>query len=245
MGRYMNNEIFTFLKRKLKEIGNVWFAYFMMNKTCKNQPYIISNYPKYWVREYLSKKMFMSDPIISASLRRITPFSWDDNDIVKLRVKNQDVFISSVQHNISSGYTFVLHDHDNNVATLSIVNHMEDTNFENIIKTNENYLQMLLVNAHEKVLAYQYAVKGQTKPPDNAGNTLLSPREIEVLFQVSSGRTYKEVSHILGISEVTVKFHINNLVRKLDVVNSRHAIAKALELNLFHSSPKHPMIKFL
>ncbi|PWC09436.1 helix-turn-helix transcriptional regulator [Brenneria corticis] len=241
----MNGEICLFIKRKLKCVGNVWFSYFMMSKTSTSQPYIISNYPEAWMDEYLRKEMFLSDPIISASLTRITPFSWDDNDIVTFRVKNQDVFVSSVQHNISTGYTFVLHDHDNNVATLSIANHLDETNFEKCMKNHENDLQMLLVNVHEKVMAYQRVVKDKAKLPDNARNTLLSPRETEVLSLVSSGRTYKEVSHILGISEVTVKFHINNSVRKLDVINSRHAITKALELNLFTSPCKTMMIKHM
>lgn len=177
--------------------------------------------------------MFLDDPVIVASLSRIAPFSWDDNDLVTLRSKNPDVFISSVQHDINSGYTFVLHDCDNNMATLSIANHLEEASFEKCMKNHENNLQMLLMNVHEKVMAYQRAIKDQSKSPDNPKNALLSPRETEVLFLVSSGRTYKEISRILGISEVTVKFHINNSVRKLGVINSRHAIAKALELNLF------------
>ncbi|MCG5050316.1 LuxR family transcriptional regulator [Pectobacterium brasiliense] len=237
----MDHEIHSFIKRKLKGVGDVWFSYFMMSKNSTSQPYIISNYPEAWMKEYIKKEMFLSDPIIVASLARITPFSWDDNDLVTLRAKNQDVFISSVQHDISSGYTFVLHDHDNNVATLSIANHPEDANFEKCMKNHENDLQMLLVNVHEKVMAYQRAINVQDNPPDNSRNALLSPRETEVLFLVSSGRTYKEVSRILGISEVTVKFHINNSVRKLDVINSRHAITKALELNLFHS-PCEPVV---
>ncbi|GKV96726.1 LuxR family transcriptional regulator [Pectobacterium aroidearum] len=241
----MDREIHSFIKRKLKGVGDVWFSYFMMSKNSTNQPYIISNYPEAWMKEYIKKEMFLSDPIIVSSLARITPFSWDDNDLVTLRAKNQDVFISSVQHDISSGYTFVLHDHDNNVATLSIANHLEDANFEKCMKNHENDLQMLLVNVHEKAMAYQRAINVQDKPPDNSRNALLSPRETEVLFLVSSGRTYKEVSRILGISEVTVKFHINNSVRKLDVINSRHAITKALELNLFHSPCEPVMMKHI
>ncbi|RJL23414.1 helix-turn-helix transcriptional regulator [Pectobacterium polaris] len=241
----MDHEIHSFIKRKLKGVGDVWFSYFMMSKTSTSHPYIISNYPEAWMNEYLKKEMFLNDPIIVSSLARITPFSWDDSDLVTLRAKSRDVFSSSVQYDISSGYTFVLHDHDNNLATLSIANHLEDDNFEKCIKNHENDLQMLLVNVHEKVIAYQQAVKNQAKPPDNARNALLSPRETEVLFLVSSGQTYKEVSRILGISEVTVKFHINNSVRKLDVINSRHAITKALELNLFHSSCEPMMIKHM
>ncbi len=149
----------------------MWFSYFMMSKLSKKQLHTVSNYPETWVGEYLRKEMFLHDPIIVSSLARITPFSWDDSDLVTLRAKSRDVFSSSVQYDISSGYTFVLHDHDNNLATLSIANHLEDDNFEKCIKNHENDLQMLLVNVHEKVIAYQQAVKNQAIPnkPQDAG----------------------------------------------------------------------------
>ncbi|MEQ9862306.1 LuxR family transcriptional regulator [Pectobacterium cacticida] len=241
----MDHEIRSFIKRKLEWVGDVWFSYFMISKTSTSQPYIISNYPEAWMNEYLNRQMCQNDPVIVASLVRITPFSWDDNDLVTLRAQNQDVFISSMQHDISSGYTFVLHDHNNNVATLSIANHFEDANFEGCMKSHENGLQMLLVNIHEKVMAYRRAIENKEKNNGNSMESLLSPRETEVLFLVSSGRTYKEISRILGISEVTVKFHINNSVRKLDVVNSRHAITKACELNLFRSHCEPVMMKHI
>lgn len=63
----------------------------------------------------------------------------------------------------------------------------------------------------------------------------LSKRENEVLHWVSEGKTYWEISVILGIKEGTVKFHMGNVVRKLDVCSAKQAIRASVELELSQS----------
>ena len=46
---------------------------------------------------------------------------------------------------------------------------------------------------------------------------LLSPREREILVEVVKGRLNKQIAGDIGISEVTVKVHRSNLMRKLKV----------------------------
>jgi DNA-binding CsgD family transcriptional regulator len=57
---------------------------------------------------------------------------------------------------------------------------------------------------------------------------LLSCREKEILQWVAAGKSTWDVSTILKISESTVKFHIGNVMKKLDAVNRTHAVAIAL-----------------
>lgn len=60
----------------------------------------------------------------------------------------------------------------------------------------------------------------------------LSDREVEVLNWVKLGKTNWEISAILNISERTVKFHVINIIRKLNASTRGHAVAKALELEI-------------
>jgi len=60
----------------------------------------------------------------------------------------------------------------------------------------------------------------------------LSRREKEILQWLASGKSTWDVSMILRISERTVKFHMDNIMRKLDAVNRTHAVALALRQNL-------------
>ena len=59
----------------------------------------------------------------------------------------------------------------------------------------------------------------------------LSSRERDCLGFVAEGKTDWEIGQILGISETTARFHVDNARRKLDAVNRAHAVARFLAIN--------------
>ncbi len=60
----------------------------------------------------------------------------------------------------------------------------------------------------------------------------LSPREIEVLRMLAEGLGNKEVAWRLGISEHTVKFHINSIFTKLDASSRTEAVTIGIRQGL-------------
>ncbi|ASN18609.1 helix-turn-helix transcriptional regulator [Arthrobacter sp. YN] len=68
-------------------------------------------------------------------------------------------------------------------------------------------------------------------PPPAPGSDVavwdLAPRELEVLQLLTAGQRNRSIAGALHISENTVKFHIRNLFRKLDVRSRAEAIALA------------------
>ena len=60
----------------------------------------------------------------------------------------------------------------------------------------------------------------------------LSDREIEILEQLSKGLRYRQVAENLYISEGTVRKHIENIYRKLQVHNKLSAVDKAKDLGV-------------
>ncbi len=56
----------------------------------------------------------------------------------------------------------------------------------------------------------------------------LTEREKEVLQWLKVGRSTRDISKILNISERTVKFHVGNIVRRLNAENRTHAVAVAM-----------------
>jgi DNA-binding CsgD family transcriptional regulator len=64
---------------------------------------------------------------------------------------------------------------------------------------------------------------------ENGLQTLLTPREIDVLTAIAQGLTNKAVARQLNISLHTVKFHVESLFRKLGVRTRSEAVAKAAE----------------
>lgn len=66
----------------------------------------------------------------------------------------------------------------------------------------------------------------QTSKPTATDNFGLSSREIELLGQLKNGLSYDQIADNLCISSGTVRKHINNIYRKLQVNNKVNAIAK-------------------
>jgi DNA-binding NarL/FixJ family response regulator len=60
----------------------------------------------------------------------------------------------------------------------------------------------------------------------------LTPRELEMLEQIASGSSYEQVADSKGISYGTVRKHLENVYRKLDVHNKLEAVNKAKEQGL-------------
>lgn len=60
----------------------------------------------------------------------------------------------------------------------------------------------------------------------------LTQRELEVLRLLAQGKTNKEISSALVISERTTKFHVSSILRKLGVGNRTEAVASAAKLGL-------------
>lgn len=61
---------------------------------------------------------------------------------------------------------------------------------------------------------------------------LLTPREIEVLRELSRGSSNREIANNLDIAENTVKVHVHNILEKLNLRNRRQAarLARSHEL---------------
>lgn len=64
----------------------------------------------------------------------------------------------------------------------------------------------------------------------------ITARESEVLSWVHLGKTNWEIASIMSISPLTVKNHIQNILRKLDVQNRSQAALKAAKLGLVRES---------
>ena len=60
----------------------------------------------------------------------------------------------------------------------------------------------------------------------------LTERERETLAWIQKGKTNWEIAQILGISERTVKFHVQNILSKLKASSRSHAVALARSSNL-------------
>ncbi|CQD41619.1 quorum-sensing transcriptional regulator [Yersinia mollaretii] len=194
---------------------------------------IISNYPEEWVDIYKGNNYQQIDPVVITALNRESPFSWDESLVISYGLRFSQIFNFSKKYNIVNGFTFVLHDHYNNLVMLSIMKDEFSCNkIEDTIEKNKAELQMLLILAHEKRTSLYREVVRESDHKIANNKEIFSQRENEILYWASNGKTYQEISLILGIKTGTVKFHIGNVVKKLGVLNAKHAIKLGVELQL-------------
>jgi two-component system, NarL family, response regulator len=64
---------------------------------------------------------------------------------------------------------------------------------------------------------------------DRMMRAALTARELEILKMVSKGLTNKDIGRVLGISNFTVKNHVNSIIEKLDVCGRTEAATTAIQ----------------
>jgi len=65
-----------------------------------------------------------------------------------------------------------------------------------------------------------------------AADSVLSEREVQVLEWIRAGKTNQEIAQILDISPLTIKNHVQSILRKLKVANRAQAVAKGIAARL-------------
>ena len=94
------------------------------------------------------------------------------------------------------------------------------------IINNDSYIQPSLIPALNSRLINRDMDKEKLKS--------LTKSEVEILAQVASGMFNKEIANNLGISERTVKNHISNIFKKIDVSDRTQAAVFAIRNNIIN-----------
>lgn len=219
------------LENHLNKLGKFTWAYVVLSKRNMSISAYATNYPDEWVEYYRDNNLQFTDPVVITALNRLTPFSWDDKITLANEAFFSSIFKTAELYSIITGYTFVLHDYHNNLATLSLIidpNKREE--IERSINLHKGTLDLLLASIHEEYLALTALSKNNEYKSVN--EDLFTIRENEILYWTSVGKTYAETGVILGIKTTTVKFHMANIVKKLGVINAKHAVRLGIELHL-------------
>ncbi len=75
------------------------------------------------------------------------------------------------------------------------------------------------------LLAQLAALAPETRIEPRGPASRLTPREQQILDQISQGRSNKEIARLLGISAATVKNHVHHLLEKFSVHRRTQALA--------------------
>ena len=170
-----------------------------------------------WRETYLSNNLAFIDPVVGYCKVVDGVFRWTEayehfgDDVIE--------FIdAAAQHGLTDGYAIgeLTHQitHTASVASVS----MEAENL--------NLSQHLMV---KQILPHLNAILSR---PGFLRSPSITKKELEALQWASYDKSYWEIGAIMGITERTVKFHFNNIFRKLRVHNREQAVRKGAILGL-------------
>lgn len=222
----INSVITRSLANALANYGPLKFAYTIINKRNMSDISILSNYPPEWVSSYKENAYQRIDPVVLQASVTNSPFLWGKDIHTNTKLIINRIFSQSKKYDIESGYTFVLHDYNNHLVTLSLIS--VDKNQGKLVRDIsecEKDIQMLLIKTHEEMVSLYKELKEE----DSKEKSFLTKRENEILYWASTGKTYMEISTILDIKTPTVKFHMAKIVNKIGALNAKHAISLAIE----------------
>jgi transcriptional regulator EpsA len=103
------------------------------------------------------------------------------------------------------------------------------------VTSRQAYLaQLLAPSLHSAWVRTQLAKRSEAAGDKAAGGSVLTVRELDILKWIYLGKSNFEIGAILKISPLTVKNHVQKILRKLNVVNRTQAIGKSLELRILN-----------
>lgn len=177
------------------------------------------NWPTEWAMMYTSEELYRQDPVFLFNYEHFKAFEWKAATDRFSERSNMDIMNRAgefgLRYGISSGIC-------KDGSKGSIFSFACESN-----RFSSHHLQILDIltpHIHQALL--------KTLEPQTRHDIDLSSREKEVLRWMREGKTNWEISMILRISERTVKFHVQNIERKLNAVNKAHAIAIAMDSGL-------------
>ncbi len=184
----------------------------------KLNPYKIINvsYPSEWLELYIKREYYLIDPIVQNNFSNYKLQYWSDI----YRIKSQSKNFLSLAHDFGLERGYANGVKDGNIGSLFVISgkNMKHNTSSDII------LEYITPHLHQALISIS---KNKTR-----SEIKLSPKEKEVLKWIKEGKTSWDISMILEISDRTVNFHIDNIKRKLNVINRAQAVAVALKQEL-------------
>lgn len=189
---------------------------------------LIDGYPPEWVKHYFEQHHFDADPVMAYCAQHVVPLCWSDLTL-EPGSHAERMMQEAAAFGLRDGISMPLHSPQGELGILSLAVDAAPDKARAICQNAVVQVHMLAGYLHE-------AVRRVSGLLDN-GVPVLTSREIECLRWAADGKTSGEIAQLLGLSESTANFHLNNAMRKLDVVNRQQAVAKATIQGLIQPLP--------
>lgn len=182
-----------------------------------------SGVPKQWIEEYINNDYAMDDPIVKYALSVGGVFSWNKALSRFDTPRGRNVIEHARTHGLHRGYSYTMpasNKQDDNVELLSIAN----------VSSKSSVASKYIVATLGATIFY--IMKNADEHSNHNSKPHLNNSELQALDWSAKGKSIWEISQITNTSERTVKYHLINAYRKLQVSNKTQAVSTALKLGL-------------
>ena len=182
-----------------------------------------TNYPADWKAIYQEHNFKTMDPVMRIARLHLKPFAWGGTMGVNGNA-DVDFFRQAQRHGISSGFSIPIPAGFGRLAMLSLAS--DDPEASKGVSVRNPIL------AATAVAFVHLGLLQSARETAEADGPWLTGREALCLMWSSRGKTGPEIVALLGISESTVRFHLNQARDRLGAGNISHAIRLAVERGL-------------
>lgn len=179
------------------------------------------SYPADWVDAYARHRYYEVDPVLNAHLKSFSTQVWEDAFKAAESRREKEFIEHARSYGLVDGVTTGSLDAGRGFATLFSF-------AGGISGEGGRYAAVLEYLVHH---LHHTLVKNVMAPTLNRVSRL-SPRELSVLNWMRLGKTNWEISQIIGVTERTVRFHVESIFNKLDVTSRAQAVGLAVENGL-------------
>jgi DNA-binding CsgD family transcriptional regulator len=191
----------------------------------RSSPLVAMTYSADWQKHYAQNDYVDIDPVVRAGIGGILPIDWATLDRAHPMVRR--FFGEAQEFKVGGqGLSIPVRGRHGEFAMFSVTSQMSGPQWERLKQRYMRDFMLLAYNFHTFALDAEHIEGGE-----EYGNKL-SFREAESLRWAAMGKSAWDAGQIMGVSERTVKFHLENARSKLQAMNTTHAVSKAISLNL-------------
>ncbi len=189
---------------------------------------VVRNYPEDWMSHYQSKQYEKLDPVPLHCLSTGKPFTWDSMmETCQLKAEQKEVMDEAREARLLDGIAIPIYGQNGELAGVGLASSAGGIKPDAVLLSTVRLLSVEFHSVYTEL---------EKKDFDNGEacmkNVRLTDREREILSWAAEGKSDSVISDLIGVSHATVRFHLNNIYRKLNANERTLATVKAIRHGL-------------
>jgi DNA-binding CsgD family transcriptional regulator len=189
---------------------------------------VARNYPDDWMSHYEANQYEKKDPVPQYALANDRPFTWDS--LVRLRElkpEQKKVMNEAREAGLLDGIGIPIYGRNGELAGVGMASSSGG------VRPDINLLTKIRALSLQFHLVYTELEKKNCSRRDNISrNVRLTAREKEILLWAAEGKSDAVIAELIGVSHATIRFHMNNIFKKLNANERTLATVKAIRRGL-------------